>query len=179
MPIFVECMPCDYRHGTCMSDGTCKCNKGYTALDCSLECSPCVHGDCRMDGSCHCRPGWTLLDCSKKVWDGGGAVRSDFSESSEGWRVYNNSCPGLLEVGGVGRRSRVLPRVLPRVRARRTRDLNALEVWTSGCVISFAPAMRPAMRQQTSEREVTPVLLTLIRFVHACVCGWRYGDHEP
>jgi hypothetical protein len=53
-----------------------------------------------MDGSCHCRPGWTLLDCSKKVWDGG-VVRSDFSESSEGWRVHNNSCPGLLEVGAV------------------------------------------------------------------------------
>ena len=99
VPIFVECMPCDYRHGTCMSDGTCKCNKGYTALDCSLKCSPCVNGDCRMDGSCHCRPGWTRLDCSKKVWDVA-AVRSDFSESSEGWRVHNNSCPGLLEVRG-------------------------------------------------------------------------------
>lgn len=101
VPLFVECMPCDYRHGACMSDGTCKCDRGWTGLDCSLRCSPCVHGDCRMDGSCHCRPGWTLLDCSKKVWDGG-VVRSDFSASSEGWRVHNNSCPGLLEavVGG-------------------------------------------------------------------------------
>jgi hypothetical protein len=54
-----------------------------------------------MDGGCHCRPGWTLLDCSKKVWENG-VVRSDFSQSSEGWRVHNNSCPGFLEavIGG-------------------------------------------------------------------------------
>ena len=32
----------------------------------------------------------------------GGVIRSDFSLSSEGWRVHNNSCPGLLDavVGG-------------------------------------------------------------------------------
>ena len=102
VPRFVECMPCDYAHGTCLSDGQCKCDKGYTGLDCSIACSPCVHGDCRMDGSCHCRPGWTLLDCSKKVRVTTAAVRSDFSESSEGWRVHNNSCAGVLDTA-VGR----------------------------------------------------------------------------
>jgi hypothetical protein len=44
VPTFVECMPCDYLHGACMPDGTCKCIVSYTGLDCSLRCSPCVHG---------------------------------------------------------------------------------------------------------------------------------------
>ena len=70
--------------------------RGYTGYDCSLKCSPCVHGDCQMDGQCYCRPGWTLPDCSKKIWDGG-IIRSDFSLSSEGWRVHNNSCRGKFE----------------------------------------------------------------------------------
>ena len=76
-------MPCNFDHGTCLADGTCKCDVMWTGFDCSVRCSPCVHGDCRMDGSCHCRPGWTLPDCSKKIWDGG-EIRSDFSLSSEG-----------------------------------------------------------------------------------------------
>ena len=95
-PRFVLCFPCDFEHGMCLSDGTCKCLRGYTGYDCSLKCSPCVHGDCQMDGQCYCRPGWTLPDCSKKIWDGG-IIRSDFSLSSEGWRVHNNSCPGKFE----------------------------------------------------------------------------------
>ena len=101
VPRFVQCLPCNFDHGTCLADGTCKCDVMWTGFDCSVRCSPCVHGDCRMDGSCHCRPGWTLPDCSKKIWDGG-EIRSDFSLSSEGWRVHNNSCPGLLDavVGG-------------------------------------------------------------------------------
>ena len=57
----------DDAHGACLSDGTCKCDRGWTGLDCSIACSPCVHGDCAMDGGCHCRPGWTLPDCSKKI----------------------------------------------------------------------------------------------------------------
>ena len=65
---YVEAFPCDYDHGMSLSDGTCKCLRGYTGYDCSLACSPCVHGDCQMDGQCYCRPGWTLPDCSKKIW---------------------------------------------------------------------------------------------------------------
>ena len=95
---FTECLPCDGKHGTCLSDGTCKCDKGWTGLDCSVECSPCAHGDCRLDGSCHCRPGWTLLDCSVFIdLEKGVVTRSDFALGSEGWRVYNNSCLGVLD----------------------------------------------------------------------------------
>ena len=91
-------MPCDDTHGVCLSDGTCKCDKGWTGLDCSIECSPCLHGDCRLDGSCHCRPGWTLLDCSKFIdLEKGVVVRSDFALGPEGWRVHNNSCLGVLD----------------------------------------------------------------------------------
>ena len=51
-----------------------------------------------MDGSCHCRPGWTLLDCSKFVdLERGVVTRSDFALGSEGWRVHNNSCLGVLD----------------------------------------------------------------------------------
>ena len=97
-PTFTECLPCDDSHGACLSDGTCKCDKGWTGLDCSIECSPCDHGDCRLDGSCHCRPGWTLLDCSKFVdLERGVVTRSDFALGSEGWRVHNNSCLGVLD----------------------------------------------------------------------------------
>ena len=66
-PTFVECLPCDRDHGACVSDGSCKCDRFWTGLDCSVKCSPCKHGDCQMDGSCHCRPGWTTPDCSKKI----------------------------------------------------------------------------------------------------------------
>ena len=97
-PTFTECLPCNDDHGTCLGDGTCKCDKEYTGLDCSIECSPCVHGDCRLDGSCHCRPGWTLLDCSKFIdVEKGIVTRSDFALGPEGWRVHNNSCLGSLD----------------------------------------------------------------------------------
>ena len=91
---YTECLPCDHDHGTCLSDGSCKCDDGYTGFDCSIQCSPCEHGDCQMDGTCLCRPGWSLADCSKHV--GRDLVRSDFTFGDEGWRAYNNSCPGQL-----------------------------------------------------------------------------------
>ena len=97
-PTFTECLPCDDSHGACLSDGTCKCDKGWTGLDCSIECSPCDRGDCRWTARAHCRPGWTLLDCSKFVdLERGVVTRSDFALGSEGWRVHNNSCLGVLD----------------------------------------------------------------------------------
>ena len=85
-------MPADFDHGTCLTDGTCKCDKGWTGYDCGIPCRACANGDCQMDGSCVCREGWMLPDCSEHL--GSLLVYSDFADGSDGWLAYNNTCRG-------------------------------------------------------------------------------------
>ena len=92
---FTACMPCNYDHGACLTDGTCKCDVGWTGLSCDIECNPCVNGYCQMDGSCACKDGWSYVDCSRAE-PSSFIVKSEFTDSPEGWTVYNNSCSGIL-----------------------------------------------------------------------------------
>ena len=53
-----------------VSDGTCKCKKGWKGFDCTkpTEVCPtdfqCTNGVCNADGACDCDPGYTGDDCS-------------------------------------------------------------------------------------------------------------------